>query len=240
MVKNIIITESQYKALISEITNKEITDKANEADRNPSEAQKEKGNYKMGHININGFAITIENPKGSYRKGVDKNGKEWKTKMNHHYGYFTKTLGYDGDHIDVFVGTYLKFDKIYVVDQVDSKGDFDESKVMLGFKDIKSAKEAYLSNFSSDWKGFKKITGVSIPFFKKWLYDKKKQRKPFYEYVDVKKEMLKESDGMFSKMASSLKQMRMKNTPLNPTPLTNKGKLTTNTIFISCELHPHK
>ena len=188
MSRKIIITEKQLKKIISEITNKEITEKANEADKTPTEAQKKMGNYKMGHVNINGFNITIENPKGSYRKGVDKNGKEWKTKMMHHYGYFTKTLGHDGDHIDVFIGTYLKYDKIFVVDQVNENGDFDESKVMLGFKDIKSAKEAYLSNFSSDWKGFKEITSVSIPFFKKWLYDKKKQRKPFYEYVDVKKE----------------------------------------------------
>jgi hypothetical protein len=188
MRKKIMITEQQLKHIIKEITNKEITEKANEADKNPTQAQKEKGNYKMGHVNINGFAITIENPKGSYRKGVDKDGKEWKTKMKNHYGYFTKTLGYDGDHIDVFIGSYLKYDKIFVVDQVNSEGHFDESKVMLGFKDIKSAKDAYLSNFSSDWKGFKEITEVSVPFFKKWLYDKKKQRKPFYEYVDVKKE----------------------------------------------------
>ena len=49
--------------------------------------------------------------------------------MKNHYGYFSNTKGHDGDHIDVFVGNYLDFDKIYVVDQNYPDGSFDESKV---------------------------------------------------------------------------------------------------------------
>ena len=157
---------------------------------NPTEKQKENGNYKKGHISINGFDITIENPKGSYRRGVDSNGKEWKTKMCNDYGYFLNSMGYDGDHVDVFFGNDFESEKIFVVDQK-VKGKFDESKVMLGFNTKEEAKKAYLSNYEKDWKGFHKITEVDEETFKKWLYDGKKQRKPFYQYKNIK--IMKES-----------------------------------------------
>lgn len=175
------------------MTNDEINTEVQKVNTNPSEKQKESGNYKMGHINVLGFNITIENPKGSYRKGKDKGGKEWKVKMQNHYGYFTKTKGKDGDHIDVFVGKHLDSQKVFVVDQVNLKGEFDESKVMLGFRNAKEAKNAYLSNYSKDWKGFSKITGVSLDVFKTWLYDGYRQRKPFADYVQIKKERLSEN-----------------------------------------------
>lgn len=170
------------REVINEITNKEINNLLKDVDKNPTQGQKEAGNYKMGHINVLGFDITIENPRGSYRKGVDKDGKEWKCKMYHHYGYFRRTKAIDGDAIDVFVGKNLKSDKIFVVDQVNNKGEFDESKVMLGFDTAKEAKEGYLSCYSKDWKGFKEITEVDIETFRKWLYNGTKRIKPFAEY----------------------------------------------------------
>lgn len=187
--------------LINEITIKQKLEKERKkVNANPSEKQKESGNYTKGHININGFEITIENPKGSYRKGVDSNGKEWKIKMNNDYGYFLKSIGYDGDHIDVFLGNDFDSKKIFVVDQK-INGKFDESKVMLGFKTSNEAKKAYLSNYEKDWKGFHKITEVDEETFKIWLYDGKKQRKAFSEYKIIKelnnknmKINLKESD----------------------------------------------
>ena len=172
--------------LINEITIKQKLEKERKKiNTNPSEKQKESGNYTKGHININGFEITIENPKGSYRKGVDSNGKEWKIKMNNDYGYFLKSIGYDGDHIDVFLGNDFDSKKIFVVDQK-INGKFDESKVMLGFKTSNEAKKAYLSNYEKNWKGFHKITEVDEETFKTWLYDGKKQRKAFSEYKDMK------------------------------------------------------
>ena len=187
--------------LINEITIKQKLEKERKkVNTNPSEKQKESGNYIKGHININGFEITIENPKGSYRKGVDSNGKEWKIKMNNDYGYFLKSIGYDGDHIDVFLGNDFDSKKIFVVDQK-INGKFDESKVMLGFKTSNEAKKAYLSNYEKDWKGFHKITEVDEEIFKTWLYDGKKQRKAFSEYKIIKEQNnknmkinLKESD----------------------------------------------
>ena len=184
------ITESQYRKLLKEMTAEEITAEAAETNTEPTEKQKEAGNYKKGHVYVKGMKISIEQPKGSIRKGTDGKGKEWKTKMSNHYGYFSRTVGKDGDHVDVFLGPDIdEFDKVFVVDQK-VNGKFDESKVMLGFKDIESAKQAYLSNYSKDWKGFWKITGVPLEIFKVWLYRGRKQRQPFYQYVLIRKNRL--------------------------------------------------
>ena len=184
------ITESQYRKLLKEMTAEEITAEAAETNTEPTEKQKEAGNYKKGHVYVKGMKISIEQPKGSIRKGTDGKGKEWKTKMSNHYGYFSRTVGKDGDHVDVFLGPEIDdFDKVFVVDQK-VNGKFDESKVMLGFKDIESAKQAYLNNYSKDWKGFWKITGVPLEIFKVWLYRGRKQRQPFYQYVLIRKNRL--------------------------------------------------
>ena len=157
-------------------------------DTNPSENRIKAENYRMGHISINGFQISIENPKGSYRKGKDRNGKEWKTLMHNDYGYFTKTVGKDGDAIDVFIGDNYDSKKIFAVDQK-INGEFDETKIMFCFDNIEQAKKAYLSNYEKDWKGFWKITETDIDSFKKWLYDGKKQRKPFFDYKEFNKKL---------------------------------------------------
>ena len=151
-------------------------------DTNPTDGQIKAGNYRKGKISFNGFLITIENPKGSYRRGKDKDGHEWKTLMHNDYGYFNRTVGKDGDAIDVFIGPNLKSEKIYPIDQF-LNGKFDETKVMLGFNSAEEAKAAYLSNYEKDWKGFKYITEVNPDVFKKWLYDGYRQRKPFAKYA---------------------------------------------------------
>ena len=153
-------------------------------DTNPTEAQKEAGNYKKGHIKVDGFDITIENPKGSERSGLDAAGKSWSVKMNNTYGYIRGTEGVDGDHIDIFLGD--TGDGVYVVDQVKDDGSFDEHKVMYGFDSMDEAKEAYLSNYSPGWKGLGNITGVSKEIFEKWVNSSRRKTKPFAEYKSVK------------------------------------------------------
>lgn len=185
---------STNKLLAENMTSEEIIEKANEANTNPTEAQKEAGNYRMGHVIVQGMPISIENPKGSKRHWKDEKGNEGYNVMKHHYGYFKNTSGNgkDGDAVDVFIGPYPEEETtVYVVDQNNKNGDFDESKVMLGFKSMDAAKKAYMSNYSKDWKGFKCITGVTLETFKKWLYRKHKQQKPFADYVMIKNKKIK-------------------------------------------------
>ena len=194
MRKKIYITEAQFNNLLMEqMSNEVIDERAEDINKMPTEGQKKAGNYKMAHITFAGFKISLENAKGSKRYWKDENGKTGYNEMKNHYGYFSNSVGHDGDHVDVFLGTNQESDKIYVVDQNKKDGTFDESKVMLGFDSKEEAKEAYLSNFSPDWKGFRSITGVSKKLFKKWLYNGRKQQKPFAEYVEVIKKKLTES-----------------------------------------------
>lgn len=166
-------------------------------EQNPTEAQKEAGNYKKGHIKIDGYDVTIENPKGSVRSGVDRNGQEWSVTMNNTYGYIRGTEGVDGDHIDVFLSDDPTQGDVYVIDQVNENGSFDEHKVMYGFKSALAAKRAYLANYSPGWKGLGTITKVGKEEFKKWINSSHRKTKPFAEYRNVKNESVSGSFNEF-------------------------------------------
>lgn len=164
-----------------------------ETDQNPTDGQKEAGNYKKGHVQVGTFDITIENPKGSVRRGKDANGKEWESKMNNTYGYFRGTEGVDGDHIDVFISNDIDgWDgrKVFVVDQYNPDGSFDEHKVMLGFNDADDAKSDYLANYEKGWENGRRIdvSAVNLEDFEKWIASSKRKTKAFSEYSLVKKD----------------------------------------------------
>lgn len=167
---------------------KRLHDEELKVNTNPSEAQKEAGNYKKGHIKINGFDVTIEQPAGSVRSCKDANGKEWSVTMNNTYGYIRGTKGVDGDHIDVFLGPDMNSDMVYVVDQVNTDGSFDEHKVMIGFSSLEDARSAYLSNYEDGWQGLGNITGVALDEFKKWIDSSTRKTKSFSEYKGIKRE----------------------------------------------------
>ena len=155
-------------------------------DTNPTDAQKEAGNYKKGHIKVDGLNITIEQPKGSIRRGTDANGKQWESEMHNTYGYIRGTESVDGDHIDIFLSDNPTEGNVFVVDQINKDGSFDEHKVMYGFPDMESAKRAYLSNYEEGWQGLGSITEVKKEDFKKWIDSSKRKTKPFAEYSTVK------------------------------------------------------
>lgn len=166
-----------------------LQDAINETDTDPTEAQKKSGNYKKGHVKFGGYDYTIENPKGSYRSGVDENGKEWKQKMNDTYGYIRGKFGKDGDHLDMFINDKADLDSwdgdVFVVDQVNPDGTFDEHKVMYGYDSLEEAKMAYLSNYEKGWTGLGNITPVSKAGFDKWLDKSNRKLKPFADYADI-------------------------------------------------------
>ena len=133
--------------------------------KQPTEAQKEAGNYRKGKIQWKGLPITIENPKGSVRSGDG-----WSVTMQCHYGYINRTTGADRDQVDIFMGPDEDSEVVFVVDQVDQNGDFDEHKIMAGFSNAKAARAAYLSNYSKGWK-CGPIQMMTIEQLKQWLDD---------------------------------------------------------------------
>ena len=179
--------ESEFDGLRKiNATSAAIQEARNDVNPSPTEAQKEAGNYKKGHVTIDGLNITIENPKGSTRSGKDASGKEWSVTMQNDYGYIRGTKAVDGDHIDIFLSDNPTSGNVYVVDAIDQKtGEFDESKVMYGFNSLEEARDAYLSNYSEGWK-VGPITEVSKEEFKKWINSSTRKGKPFGEYKSVK------------------------------------------------------
>lgn len=193
-------TSSDSKGTNNSVKSSELGEKIAAAEAevnvNPTEAQKEAGNYKKGHVQVGVFDITIEQPKGSVRSGVDANGNKWETTMQNTYGYIRGTEGVDGDHIDVFLSDDIdgwNGRRVFVVDQYNEDGSFDEHKVMLGFNETDDAEAAYFANYDSDWAKKHKtvLTAVNLEDFEKWIDSSHRKTKAFAEYKGVKIEPIK-------------------------------------------------
>jgi N12 class adenine-specific DNA methylase len=137
----------------------------------PTDAQKEAGNYKLGRVSVHGMDIAVENPRGSTRSGKRPDGSTWENTMDGHYGYINRTEGADGDHVDAYVGPRPDSDRVYVVDQIDQQtGGFDEHKIMLGYDSQDEATASYSKNFDKGWK-VGPVKEMSVDEFKAWLKD---------------------------------------------------------------------
>jgi N12 class adenine-specific DNA methylase len=189
--------EEHFKVMFRNSLQSSIEAAEAETDTNPTDGQKEAGNYKKGHVKVAGFNISIEQPRGSVRSGTDANGKKWSVTMNNTYGYMTDNVGVDGDHLDVFLSNDIDSwnqQNVYVVDQYNLDGTFDEHKVMLGFNDRDEATDAYFSNYDSSWRTSKrKIITSTVPMdiFKKWIESSNRKTKPIAEYSLVKEYLQK-------------------------------------------------
>ena len=169
-----------------------VAEAEKQVNTNPTEPQKEAGNYRKGHVQVGTFDVTIENPKGSVRSGVDADGNKWSVMMNNSYGYIRGTEGVDGDHIDVFLSDDIdgwNGSHAFVIDQYNEDGTFDEHKVMLGFNEADEAQSAFTSNYDKEWAEKRKLvcTPVTIEEFEKWINSSHRKTKPFAEYKTVKK-----------------------------------------------------
>ena len=175
--------------------------------KEPTEAQKKAGNYKMEHIHRGGYNISIENPKGSVRRGVDENGNPWQNTMPYDYGYIRGTKGHDGDHIDIFLGPNENPTHIYVVDQINPKtGEFDESKVMFGFNSLEDARQGYEAAYDKGWNGLDKITEVTKEIFDEWIDSSVRKNKPFAEYKAIKENTISQENGPITEYAQVAKE----------------------------------
>lgn len=208
-----------------------IAEEEAKVEQNPTDGQKEAGNYKKGHVKIDGYDVTIENPKGSVRSGVDRNGQEWSVTMNNTYGYIRGTEGVDGDHIDVFLSDDPTQGDVYVIDQVNEDGSFDEHKVMYGFNSAEEARDAYLANYSPGWQGFGTITKVSKDEFKKWIDSSHRKTKPFADYKSVNKDGAQnEGDGLAAEANELFSDIMSKST--HNVEINDNGVLeTSNTLY---------
>lgn len=136
-------------------------------------------------IDYRGLKIKVENPSGSAREGVGKDGKPWHTDMHAHYGFIEKTEGSDGDEVDVYLNPMAVSSKVgrdwidkdvFIVHQIDpDTGKFDEDKVMLGFHNYDQACEVYDMHYDNiDFRG--SVTVMPFDRFKESVTGKNKAR----------------------------------------------------------------
>jgi len=180
------IFESALSDKIDAAANQAATSNDNDLP-DPTMAQYESGLYKKGHVRLNGLDIAIENPRGSARSGVDQDGTEWSSTMTDHYGYIKRSIGADGDHVDVYIGPDVESDKVFIIDQIDQKdGSFDEHKCMMGYKSKGQAVKAYKGNFDDGWK-VGEVFEVPVSGFKDWVFNGD-TKQPFSDSKDLIKE----------------------------------------------------
>lgn len=146
------------------------------------------GHKLQNRTSWNGLKISIENKKGSVRRGVDKDGHQWATKMHFDYGYIRGSEGTDGDHVDCYLGDNMDAKKVYIVHQNDPvTHKYDEDKCMLGFDTLEDAKKAYLMQY--DRPGFLgKIDTMDFDEFKEFILLKRNHGKKIIKsYTDFVK-----------------------------------------------------
>lgn len=174
---------AEKKPVISATSDAAVTRAGKKTNTEPTDKQKEAGNYAKGTVEWNGLHVALETPKGTIRKGMAKIGgvmREWSVQMQDHYGYVKRTEGADGDQVDVFMGPNPKSDQVWVIDQQDFNGKFDEHKAMLGYDSQQEAMFAYDRAYS-DGRGFERIKDIqsmTADEFKAWVKsDKPKKAK---------------------------------------------------------------
>ena len=111
-------------------------------------------------ITLYGLNIRIENKKGSVRKGIDLDGRQFEVKMPADYGYIEEAVGNDGEKIDVFIGPNKDSEFVAVIRQRNLvTGGFDEEKVILGCVNKAEAQQLFESAFD-DGSGEERIIEI--------------------------------------------------------------------------------
>lgn len=131
-------------------------------------------------VRVQGLDLLIENPKGSTRTGTREDGTEWsRTFKDAHYGKIKGVRGADNEGLDVYIGEQdwrPKGQKVWVVNQYNQDGSFDEHKVMLGFGNQTEAEQTYDNNTQGMVRG--EVVEMSIEEFKSWAFDGARKNRP--------------------------------------------------------------
>lgn len=150
---------------------KRVNKAYHEVDRSPTPAQREALNYRHGKVHLHGLPIVLEIPKGGTRTGTGPDGKTWKRVMTAGYGRIKRTVGRDGEPVDIFLGPHPESQLVFVISQLDKDGNLDEHKCVLGTRNVSEAKQTYLSNYP-DWWGDERmgeVRGMFMSTFREWL-----------------------------------------------------------------------
>lgn len=113
-------------------------------------------------VDFQGLKIKIDRPRGFIMFGVDDKGKEWKRRYKVDYGFIPKTLGGDGDGLDIFLGPHKKSKKAFWAIQRHADGSFDEYKIFLGYENRDAAIATYRDHIPKKFFGRMVTTTVEM------------------------------------------------------------------------------
>jgi hypothetical protein len=136
-----------------------------------------KGHKLHYQTDFQGISVSVENRKGSIRRGKKRDGEEWEVKMFWPYGRIPYTKGKDGEAVDCFIGPNKESQKVFVVHQRTPDGEhYDEDKCMIGFDGEEQARDAFLAHYDSQ-KFLGEITEMGIDEFKQKLSETREHPK---------------------------------------------------------------
>ena len=200
-----IAEKKSAKQKANQPVQEKIEQAGEQTDVNPTDAQKSSGKYQKGEVTIQGYTIAIENPKGSIRSGKDSSGREWSTEMKNDYGEIQGITGADGDKLDAFIGKDPSSKLIFVVDQMNDAGRFDEHKVMFGFQSASAAERAYLDNYEYGWNKAAAITEFTKEEFDEWIQKRDRNKgKPANKHFSQSKAAITNSLTEFNKKTGTI------------------------------------
>jgi hypothetical protein len=162
--------------------------------RPPTKAQAAAGNYLTGPVPWQGLSLRIENPAHTVREGIGEDGVPWRNLMQAHYGYITGTRGADGDGIDVFLGPFPESERLWVLNQTDAAGAFDEHKLLAGFVDERHAVDAYRLSYTAGWDRYEPPIPLSLSQLRWWLKNADTTRKLTPDLVPPEPETMNDID----------------------------------------------
>lgn len=168
------IKSGTFKSLVDDQAQTAATHPGNDL-KQPTEKEAKAGLYRKGKVRLCGMQIDIENPVGSIRSGRRPDGSRWAVEMQDHYGYVVGAVGFDKDQLDIFIkqGCEPTFDgSVYVINQANADGSFDEHKCFIGCESKLDAIKRYLDNYDDDWSDrIMSVAELTIPQFKDWMLD---------------------------------------------------------------------
>lgn len=118
-------------------------------------------------VDFQGIKIHVDRPKGFIMMGEDSKGTPWKRRYQVDYGFIPKTLGGDGDGLDVFLGPNKKSKMSFWAVQQDDDGGFDEYKIFLGYDNRDEAIATYRKHIPKKY--FGRLITMTVDMMKAML-----------------------------------------------------------------------
>jgi hypothetical protein len=96
-----------------------------------------------------GLPVSIENRKGSIRRGIAADGAAWQMRMQVPYGRLPWSISNDGESCDVFLGPVRDAPEAYIIRTLTPPEYqvYDEDKIFLGYASLRDAQVCFLDHY---------------------------------------------------------------------------------------------